>query len=223
MTGPWPGTSIATDPALVPGRSSPAQGRKPLVARGPHTHPAGMFAITAAEAAAIRAAFEQRGELSAAVELRRLFPGVTDTAQARACAGPSPAGSRCPCRCARGSGGIRAGSVAPRSCQLVRILLIKSRDTPVQESARAMIDGGIVSPSALVQWAPDWLQVLHDRRRRDERPIQPRHCDLERAASCAGAGARSESWSTRPNWTGTTSPRRSRAWVAAICTPSRRG
>ena len=48
-----------------------------------------------------------------------------------------------------------------------------------------MIDGGIVSPSALVQWAPDWLQVLHDRRRRDERPIQPRHCDLERAASCA--------------------------------------
>ena len=45
-----------------------------------------MFAITEAEAAAIRAAFEQRGELSAAIELRRLFPGVTDTAQARACA-----------------------------------------------------------------------------------------------------------------------------------------
>ena len=45
-----------------------------------------MFVVTEAEAAAIRAAFEQRGELSAAVELRRLFPGVTDTAQARACA-----------------------------------------------------------------------------------------------------------------------------------------
>jgi hypothetical protein len=45
-----------------------------------------MFVVTDAEAAAIRAAFEQRGELSAAVELRRLFPGVTDTAQARACA-----------------------------------------------------------------------------------------------------------------------------------------
>jgi hypothetical protein len=44
-----------------------------------------MFVVTEAEAAAIRAAFEQRGELSAAVELRRLFP-VTDTAQARACA-----------------------------------------------------------------------------------------------------------------------------------------
>jgi len=33
-----------------------------------------MFAITEAEPAAIRAAFEQRGELSAVVELRRLFP-----------------------------------------------------------------------------------------------------------------------------------------------------
>ena len=50
------------------------------------THSAGMFVVTEAEAAAIRAAFEQRGELSAAAELRRLFPGVTDTAQARACA-----------------------------------------------------------------------------------------------------------------------------------------
>ena len=39
-----------------------------------------MFAVTDAEAAAIRAAFEQRGEFAAAVELRRLFPGVTDDA-----------------------------------------------------------------------------------------------------------------------------------------------
>jgi hypothetical protein len=31
-----------------------------------------MLVVTEAEAAAIRAAFEQRGELSAAVELRRL-------------------------------------------------------------------------------------------------------------------------------------------------------
>ena len=45
-----------------------------------------MIVVTEAAAAAIRAAFEQRGELSAAVELRRLFPAVTDTAQARACA-----------------------------------------------------------------------------------------------------------------------------------------
>jgi hypothetical protein len=42
-----------------------------------------MFVVTEADAAAIRAAFEQRGELSAAVELRRLFPGITDNVQAR--------------------------------------------------------------------------------------------------------------------------------------------
>jgi hypothetical protein len=45
-----------------------------------------MFVVTEADAAAIRAAFEQCGELAAAVELRRLFPGVTDNAQARECA-----------------------------------------------------------------------------------------------------------------------------------------
>ena len=57
-----------------------------LAAFGARTHPAGMFVVTEAEAAAIRAVYEQRGELSAAVELRRLVPGITDTAQARACA-----------------------------------------------------------------------------------------------------------------------------------------
>ena len=45
-----------------------------------------MFVVTEAEAAAIRAVYEQHGEFSAAVELRRLFPAITDTAQARACA-----------------------------------------------------------------------------------------------------------------------------------------
>jgi hypothetical protein len=45
-----------------------------------------MFTISEAEATAIRTAFEQSGELSAAVELRRLFPGVTDNTEARACA-----------------------------------------------------------------------------------------------------------------------------------------
>jgi hypothetical protein len=44
-----------------------------------------LSAISEAQAAAIRAVFEQRGELSAVVELRRLFPGVTDNAQAREC------------------------------------------------------------------------------------------------------------------------------------------
>ena len=45
-----------------------------------------MFAVTEAEAAAIRTAFERGGEFAAAVELRRLFPGVTDNAEARECA-----------------------------------------------------------------------------------------------------------------------------------------
>jgi hypothetical protein len=46
----------------------------------------GMFVVTEADATAIRTAFEQRGELSAAVELRRRFPGIADNAQARECA-----------------------------------------------------------------------------------------------------------------------------------------
>jgi len=45
-----------------------------------------MFAVAEAEAAAIRAAFERGGEFAAAVQLRRLFPGVTDNAEARDCA-----------------------------------------------------------------------------------------------------------------------------------------
>jgi hypothetical protein len=44
-----------------------------------------MFVLTDAQAAAIRIAYEQRGEFSAAVELRQLFPGITDNAQAREC------------------------------------------------------------------------------------------------------------------------------------------
>jgi hypothetical protein len=42
-----------------------------------------MFVITEADAAAIRAVFGQEGELSAAIELRRRFPGITDNAKAR--------------------------------------------------------------------------------------------------------------------------------------------
>ncbi len=45
-----------------------------------------MFVVTEAEAAAIRTAFAQSGEFAAAVELRRLFPGVTNNAEARECA-----------------------------------------------------------------------------------------------------------------------------------------
>jgi hypothetical protein len=43
-----------------------------------------MFVVTEAESAAIRAVFDQEGELSAAIEVRRLFPSVTDNAKARA-------------------------------------------------------------------------------------------------------------------------------------------
>jgi hypothetical protein len=50
-----------------------------------------MFIVTEADAAAIRAVFDQEGELSAAIELRRRFPGITDNAKARECA-PSIAG-----------------------------------------------------------------------------------------------------------------------------------
>jgi hypothetical protein len=45
-----------------------------------------MFVVSEADAAAVRTIFEQEGELSAATELRRRFPGITDNAQARACA-----------------------------------------------------------------------------------------------------------------------------------------
>jgi hypothetical protein len=54
-----------------------------------------MFVVSDADAAAIRAAYEQRGEFAAAVELRRRFPGITDNARRHGSApGPSLAGSR---------------------------------------------------------------------------------------------------------------------------------
>jgi hypothetical protein len=46
----------------------------------------GMFVVSEAEAVAIRAAYERGGELAAAVELRRHFPGIDSTAKARECA-----------------------------------------------------------------------------------------------------------------------------------------
>ena len=46
----------------------------------------GMFTVSEEEAADIRAVYEQRGELSAAVELRCRFPGIFSAAQARECA-----------------------------------------------------------------------------------------------------------------------------------------
>ncbi|WP_158921531.1 hypothetical protein [Acidisphaera sp. S103] len=42
-----------------------------------------MFVVTEANAAAIRTVFEQEGEFSAAIELRRRFPGIANNEQAR--------------------------------------------------------------------------------------------------------------------------------------------
>jgi hypothetical protein len=48
------------------------------------------------DAAAIRAAFNQEGELSTAIQLRRRSPGIADNARAREYArGASPGGRRC--------------------------------------------------------------------------------------------------------------------------------
>jgi hypothetical protein len=57
-----------------------------LARREAPSHPAEMLVVTEADAAAIRAIFDEQGELSAAIELRRLFPGITDNARARECA-----------------------------------------------------------------------------------------------------------------------------------------
>ncbi len=45
-----------------------------------------MFLVDDADTAAIRTAFYEQAELSAAIELRRRFPGITDNAKARECA-----------------------------------------------------------------------------------------------------------------------------------------
>ena len=42
--------------------------------------------MTEADTAAIQAVFKEEGELSAAIELRHRFPGITDNAKARKCA-----------------------------------------------------------------------------------------------------------------------------------------
>ena len=77
-TPPGAATNVATWPAAPAHLATWA-----LAALGVCAHPADMFVVTEAEAAAIRTAFDQRGEFATAVELRRLFPGVTDSAQVR--------------------------------------------------------------------------------------------------------------------------------------------
>ena len=72
-----------------------------------------MFVVTEAEAAAIRTAFEQGGEFAAAVELRRLFPGVVDNAEARECARTISAWKPLPLRKTGRSASAGRGRMAP--------------------------------------------------------------------------------------------------------------
>ena len=84
--------------------------RDPLARRAARRHPFRMFLVTEADADAIRAIFNQEGELSAAIELRRRFPGITDNAKARAhvrtIAGWKPPPSQ-PCTVTRLRPGVR--------------------------------------------------------------------------------------------------------------------
>jgi hypothetical protein len=56
-----------------------------LAAPGPRPHVRVMFVVDEPTAAAIRKAYVESGELSAVVELRRHFPGITDNENARLC------------------------------------------------------------------------------------------------------------------------------------------
>jgi hypothetical protein len=60
-----------------------------------------MFVLSEEAAAAIRTAYGQGGELSAAIAVRRLFPGITDNAKARECARTIAGWNRCPQRLVR--------------------------------------------------------------------------------------------------------------------------
>ena len=62
----------------------------------PRLYPPAMFVVSEADAAATPTAYEQEGELSAAIELRRRFPGIADKAEAGSASGPSPTGKPLP-------------------------------------------------------------------------------------------------------------------------------
>ena len=57
-----------------------------LAGYAPCCHRFRMFILTEADVAEIRDVFDQEGDLLAAIQMRRRFPGVTDNAKARACA-----------------------------------------------------------------------------------------------------------------------------------------
>ena len=80
---PSPATRTAPFPPAVAVNSCHANLHLPRY--GLCSHSPAMFCVSEAQAVVIRTAFEQRGELSAVAELRRLFPGVDNVAQAREC------------------------------------------------------------------------------------------------------------------------------------------
>jgi hypothetical protein len=57
----------------------------PLARCSSAAHVCAMFSVDEATAEAIRQMFEESGELSAVVELRRHFPGIKDNEAARLC------------------------------------------------------------------------------------------------------------------------------------------
>jgi hypothetical protein len=75
-----------------------------------------MFIVSEEAATAIRTAYEQEGEMSAAVELRRLFPGITDNAAARECARSIASWAPLPAA----------------ACQITRLRLPRSRARPTK-------------------------------------------------------------------------------------------
>ena len=128
-----------------------------------------MFVVTDADAAAIRTAFDEGGEFSAAVELRQRFPGIPDNAHARVCAGTSPLGSRC--RCARSGedhvcprrpfpGGSRGRLAAPRA----RTVRLWMRET-VEEIARPPVTGCTVLSHPRHEIRPMRLAACDGRKR----------------------------------------------------------
>jgi hypothetical protein len=104
----WLGRRIAKLESAVGAWCSPLA----LAGRGVHPHAPGMFMVSEADAAAIHAAFDRGSELSAAVELHRLFRGIADAAQAR--------------ECARAIAGWKPLPVAPRPVR--RLHLRRSRE-----------------------------------------------------------------------------------------------
>jgi hypothetical protein len=79
----------------------------------------GMFIVSEAEAAAIRTAYEQGGELAAAVELRRLFPGLANNENTRICARTIAGWKPLPEQ--GGVGEPSPATVRAAACQIIRL------------------------------------------------------------------------------------------------------